>query len=59
MTPSLCSTCKHVREVVAARGSRFVLCTLSQSDPSFPKYPRPPMLACQGYEAGESKSHEA
>jgi hypothetical protein len=46
----LCADCQHARRVESARGSVFFLCELSLSDPHFPKYPRLPVLACQGYE---------
>ena len=45
----LCADCCHARMVESAKGSQFLLCQLSQSDPSFPKYPRLPILACSGY----------
>jgi hypothetical protein len=35
------------------RGSVFYLCQLSKVDPSFPKYPRLPVLACAGYERSQ------
>ena len=47
---SLCESCRHLREVVSGRGSRFLLCLLSQSDKRFPKYPPHPVLKCGGYE---------
>ena len=28
----------------------FILCELSVTDPRFPKYPRLPVLSCEGYE---------
>jgi hypothetical protein len=40
----------HARPVESAKRSQFLLCQLSQSDPSFPKYPRLPVLRCSGYE---------
>lgn len=46
----LCSTCRHQRVVGNTRGSRFSLCERAKSDPSFPKYPRLPVLECRGYE---------
>jgi hypothetical protein len=46
----LCSDCVHARRVESARGSVFLLCELSANDPSFPKYPRLPVLSCPGYE---------
>ena len=31
------------------KNSRFYLCTLSEIDPRFPKYPRIPVVRCLGY----------
>jgi hypothetical protein len=45
----LCATCMHARLIESAKGSQFLLCHLSQSDPAFPKYPRLPVLTCSGY----------
>jgi hypothetical protein len=45
----LCADCLHARLIESSKGSQFLLCQLSQSDPSFPKYPRLPVLACAGY----------
>jgi len=45
----LCADCVHARRVESVRGSSFILCELSLSDPHFPKYPRLPVLACDGY----------
>src|SRR5213078_105148 len=39
MTQSLCETCKSMREVTTPKGSRFLLCQLSLTDPDYPKYP--------------------
>ena len=41
-----------MRRVVTARGSRFVLCERSRTDPSFPRYPRLPVTDCAGFEPG-------
>ena len=49
MTRSLCETCARMREVVTPKGSRFLLCQLSQTDPDFPKYPPQPVVRCDGY----------
>jgi len=51
----LCATCKHVRRIKSDRGSVFYMCQLSQTDPSFAKYPRLPVLECRGYKADEIK----
>jgi hypothetical protein len=46
----LCGSCRHSRIVISARGSRFVLCALPPPRPDWPKYPRLPVLRCEGYE---------
>lgn len=46
---SLCASCVHSRRIESARGSVFILCQLSTTDPRFPKYPRLPVLSCAGY----------
>jgi hypothetical protein len=51
MIASLCESCVRVREVVSGKGSRFLLCLLSQSDVRFPKYPPQPVIRCAGYQA--------
>jgi len=48
-SPGLCATCVHSSVVRGAR-SQFSMCRLSTSDPSFPRYPRLPVLSCRGYE---------
>lgn len=50
MAPSLCETCKNVREVRTER-STFLLCQLSASNAAYPKYPPQPVVWCSGYEA--------
>ena len=47
---SLCEKCALMREVVTPKGSRFLLCRLSQTDPAFPKYPPQPVVRCEGYQ---------
>jgi hypothetical protein len=51
MTESLCESCAHLREVISGKGSRFLLCLLSQSDKRFPRYPPQPVVRCDGYKA--------
>ncbi|HIF33973.1 MAG TPA: ACT domain-containing protein [Planctomycetaceae bacterium] len=46
---SLCRSCLNVREVVSGAGSTFLLCKLSQTETSFPKYPPQPVTQCDGY----------
>ena len=38
-----------MREIVSAKGSRFLLCKLAQSDARFAKYPPQPVVGCEGY----------
>ena len=45
----LCERCANVKIVETRKGSRFYLCTLSELDPRFPKYPGIPVLRCAGY----------
>ena len=48
----LCFGCRHARVVETPR-STFWLCRLSETDPRFDKYPRLPVLACDGHEPKE------
>jgi GrpB-like predicted nucleotidyltransferase (UPF0157 family) len=52
----LCADCTHARGIESARGSSFILCELSFTDVRFIKYPRLPVLACDGYRGKMSKS---
>jgi hypothetical protein len=45
----LCDDCAHGRRIESERGSVFLLCELALTDSRFPKYPRLPVLACDGY----------
>lgn len=46
----LCATCRHRKEYRNSRGSVFLYCGKSESDPGYPKYPRLPMLTCPAHE---------
>lgn len=48
--PGLCANCRWVRLIQTDRGSVFYQCAKSFEDPTFPKYPRLPVLECRGYE---------
>lgn len=54
----LCPACLHSRRVESARGSTFILCELSRTDPRFPKYPRLPVLSCAGYQPAYATASE-
>lgn len=55
---SLCETCATMREVITPRGSRFLLCQLSTTDPAYPKYPPQPVVRCSGYRPRETDDHD-
>jgi hypothetical protein len=44
----LCERCAE-SEVVASKRSRFLRCRLADRDARFAKYPRLPVLACEGF----------
>jgi hypothetical protein len=46
----LCASCRFSEVITSSRGSTFYLCTLSETDPSFRKYPILPVLRCPGYQ---------
>jgi hypothetical protein len=50
MVPSLCEYCRHMKEVVPGKGSRFLLCQKSVADNRFRKYPPQPVVKCVGFE---------
>jgi hypothetical protein len=50
----LCADCIHARSVKSDRGSMFLFCELSAHDRKFPKYPRLPVLSCEGYKKKDS-----
>ena len=49
--PGLCAACRHASRITSAKQSTFVLCGLSRTELSFPKYPRLPVLRCEGFQA--------
>jgi len=40
-----------VREIRNAKGSVFLLCRRSESEPAFPKYPPQPVVDCRGFQS--------
>ncbi len=50
----LCATCEYMRRVESDRGSVFYRCALADADPRFPKYPRLPVIQCDGYTPAKS-----
>jgi hypothetical protein len=45
----LCTDCLNARLIESAKGSRFLLCKLSETNSAFPKYPQLPVLRCSGF----------
>ena len=52
----LCADCSYMKKIESARGSTFYLCQRSATDPTFPRYPRLPVLQCRGYEQKDDES---
>jgi len=50
----LCVDCTHARKIESSRGSKFYFCGLSLTNENFPKYPRLPVLECEGFSAKSS-----
>ena len=48
MIQSLCETCTHKKEVVSAKGSRFLLCQLSPPLETWQIPKRPDSCSCTG-----------
>jgi hypothetical protein len=47
--PGLCQACVYAREIISAKGSRFLYCSRAEEDDRYAKYPRLPVLECPGY----------
>ena len=47
----LCASCLHARTIESSKGATFIRCELSFTDPRFARYPRLPVVRCQGYES--------
>jgi hypothetical protein len=53
MQAGLCDSCRHQKVIRNTRGSRFSMCLRAKTEPDrFPRYPRLPVVRCEGYEAG-------
>jgi hypothetical protein len=53
----LCLNCEYARSVEAKESTVYFLCQRSLTDPSFPKYPRLPVLRCSGYAEFQDAEH--
>ena len=45
----LCCDCVHARVIRSDRGSEFYQCRLAATNARYPKYPRLPVIRCDGY----------
>lgn len=45
----LCEKCQHMRSVVTGKGSRFLRCSLSETNKRYLKYPPLPVMHCEGF----------
>ncbi|MSQ48265.1 MAG: hypothetical protein EXR78_07745 [Deltaproteobacteria bacterium] len=54
----LCATCRHKREVVSGKGSRFLYCVRAETEAEYRKYPPLPVLHCPGYDISPSSTRE-
>ena len=57
VAPGLCGRCTWARQVSTARGSGFVRCGRSDSDPGYPRYPALPVRHCEGFRRSEGSHH--
>jgi hypothetical protein len=46
----LCSSCGHARRIRSGRGSTFLRCGLSDTEPAYRRYPPIPVTLCAGYD---------
>ncbi|MFN8180078.1 MAG: hypothetical protein U0167_19250 [bacterium] len=52
----LCARCRHARSIASRRGSEFLLCERSRTDPRFARYPPLPVRECPGFESAEAEA---
>jgi hypothetical protein len=52
---SLCETCRHTREIITPKNSRFLLCLLSVTDARYAKYPPQPVVRCEGHKSEQGQ----
>ena len=55
----LCLDCKYSKHVEAKEDTVYFLCHRFFTDPTFPKYPRLPVLLCSGYVKLQHPEHRA
>jgi hypothetical protein len=55
----LCLTCRFVRLVPSLRDTTYYRCGRSDADPSYPRFPRLPVVRCPGHEPRSTKDTPA
>lgn len=55
----LCLDCEYSKHVEAKEDAVYFLCHRFFTDPTFPKYPRLPVLGCSGYVKLQRAEHTA
>jgi hypothetical protein len=45
----LCGSCRHALLRPTRRGTVYLRCALAATDARYPKYPRLPVMTCDGY----------
>jgi hypothetical protein len=45
-----CADCRFGRRVRTARGAEFLMCRRSEGDPRYARYPRLPVIRCEGHD---------
>ena len=48
--PGLCASCVHAKLNATNRGTAYLRCTRAAWDSRLTRYPRLPVLECEGYE---------
>lgn len=51
----LCGQCRFKRIIRSDKGILYIQCERSTFDLSYPKYPRLPVTACEGFEQDKKK----
>jgi hypothetical protein len=50
--PGLCRACQHAKLNETRRGTTYLRCTRAEWDSRLPRYPRLPVVECEGFEQG-------
>lgn len=59
MKAGLCDSCRHQKLIRNTRGSTFSMCERSKTEERYPKYPRLPVVECEGWERRGHNLHIA